>query len=125
TDEIEDGGGFEDYGVTAGSEFAGVGSEMGFFASTSGEFLRVEGADVGGVGFGPTGGGIFLHGDGKFGVRFAVSGEKAARISESGLGLAVRIDSGGDLAFFDGEIAGAADGAGALFSGKSGGVLDE
>ncbi len=98
---------------------------MSFFAGTGSEFLRVEGADVGGVGFGPAGGGIFLHGNGKFRMRVSVGGEEAAGISESELGLAVRIDAGGDLAFFDGEVAGAADGAGPLFGGKSGGVFGE
>jgi len=72
----------------------------------------LKAADVGGVGFGPTGSGAFLNGDGKFGARFAIGGKRATGISESGLALAVRVDSGGNLAILDGQIAGAADRAG-------------
>src|SRR4029077_21225737 len=73
-DEIEDGGGLENDGVAAGREFAGVDGEMRFLAGAGGEFLRFERADVGGIGFGPAGGVSFLHGDGEFGVGFAVGG---------------------------------------------------
>ena len=57
-DEIENGGGLEDDGVAAGWEFAGVDGEMRFLAGARGEFLRIEVADVGGIGFGPAGGRI-------------------------------------------------------------------
>ena len=124
-DEIEHGRGFEDYGVTAGRKLSGVDSEMRFFAGAGCEFLRVEGADIRGVGFGPACSGAFLNGDGKFGVRFAIGREEATRISQSGLVLAVRIDSRGNLAILDGQIAGAADRAGAIFSGESSGRFDE
>src|ERR1700676_3704931 len=80
-DEIENGGGLENDGAAAGGEFAGVDRHVGFFAGALGKFLRIESADAGGVGFGPAGGGSFLHGDGKFGVGLAVGGEKAARIT--------------------------------------------
>src|SRR6266436_3019974 len=124
-DEIEDGGGFEDYCVAARGEFAGVDRKMGFLAGARCEFLRVEGADVGGVGFGPACGGALLNGDGKLGVRFAISGKEAARISQSGLALAVRVDSGGDLTVLDSQIASATDRAGSLFRGESSGWFDE
>jgi len=119
-DEIEDGGGLQDYVVAAGGEFARVDGEVGFFAGAGGEFLRVVIANIGGVGLGPTGGGAVLNSDGKLRMGFAIGGEEAARISESGLALATRIDSGGDLAILDGQIASAADGPGAFFGGKSG-----
>src|SRR5260370_6661387 len=98
---------------------------MRFFAGARGEFLRVEGANVGGVGFGPARGGAFLNGNGKFGMRFAIGGKEAAGISECGLALAVGIDSGGDLAILDGQITGAADRASAFFCGESGGRVDK
>src|SRR5712692_3517774 len=82
-DEVEHRGGFEDYGVTAGRKLAGIDADMGFLAGARGKFLRVEGADVGEVGFGPACSRAFLNGDGKFGMRFAIGGEEAARITES------------------------------------------
>ena len=97
-DEIEDGGRFENDGVAAGREFAGVDRHVGLFAGALGEFLRIEGADACSIGFGPACGGIFLHGDGKFGVRFAVGGEEAARIAERGLLQAAGENTGGHLA---------------------------
>ena len=77
-DEIEYRGGFENDGVAAGRELARVDRQVRFFAGALGELLRIESADAGGVGFGPAGGGSFLHGDGEFSVGFAVGGEKAA-----------------------------------------------
>src|SRR6266478_4423871 len=124
-DEIKHGGRFEDYGVTAGGKLAGVDGDMCFCGSARGKFLWVESADIRGVGFGPAGSGAFLNGDGKFGARFAIGGKEAAGISESGLALAVRVDSGGNLAILDGQIAGAADRAGAVFRGESSSRLDE
>src|SRR6267154_25774 len=125
TDEIEHRGGFEDHGVTAGGKLAGVDGEMRFFGSAHRKFLRIESADVGGVGFGPAGSGAFLDGDGKFGARFAIGGKEATGISECGLALAIRVDSGGNLAILDGQIAGAADRAGAVFRGESSGRFDD
>src|SRR5258708_5159301 len=124
-DEIKHGGGFEDNSVTAGGKFAGVNSEMRFFGSASSKFLRVAGADIPRVGFGPACGGAFLNGDGKFGARFAIGDKEATGISESRLALAVRVDSGGNLAILDGQIAGAVDRAGAVFRGESSSRLDE
>src|SRR5260370_38463684 len=48
-DEIEDGGGFEDYCVAARGEFAGVDPKMGFLARARRKFLRIVGGDIGGV----------------------------------------------------------------------------
>src|SRR6266566_1119608 len=124
-DEVENGSWFEDDRVTARGKLARVDGEVRFFAGAGGEFLRVEGADIGGVGFCPACGGIFLHGDGKFRVRFAMSGKEAARIRQGGLALAVREDSGGNLAFLDGQIAGAANGAGPIFGREGSGLFDE
>ena len=56
---------------------------------------------------------------------FAIGGEEAAGIADGGLALAAGENAGGDLAFFDGKIAGPADGAGALFGGEGGGLFDE
>src|SRR5208282_2565200 len=114
-DEIKNGGGLENYGVAAGREFASVHCHMRFFAGALSEFLRIESADAGGVGFGPTCGGIFLHGDGKLGVRLAVRCEKPARIAHCGLLETAGENTGSDLAVLDGQIAGATDGAGAFF----------
>ena len=72
-DEIEHGGGFEDDRVMAGGKLVGVEGEMCFFTDSRGEFQGVKGANVGRVSFGPTRRGAFLHGDGKPGVRLAVS----------------------------------------------------
>ena len=124
-DEIEHGGRFEDYGVTPGGKLAGVDGEMRFFGSAHRKFLWVVSADIGGVGFGPACGGTLLNGDGKFGARFAIGGKEATGISECGLALAVRVDSGGNLAILDGQIADAADRAGAVFRGESSSRLDE
>ena len=124
-DEIEYGGGLENDGVAAGWEFAGVHRQVRFFAGALSELLRIEGADAGGVGFGPARGGIFLHGDGEFGVRFAVGGEQSARIAEGGLLQAAGENAGGDLAVLDGKIASAADGAGAFFGSEGGSVFCE
>jgi len=49
---------------------------MCFLASPRGEFLWVKRADVSGVGFGPARCGVFLRGDGKLGVRFAIGSKK-------------------------------------------------
>src|SRR6266481_6394287 len=124
TDEIEHGGRFEDYGVTAGGKFAGIDGEMRLFAGARRKFLWVVSADIGGVGFGPACGRAFLNGDGKFGVRFAIGGEETARIRQRGLALAIRIDSSGDLAFLDCQVTGTPDRAGAVFAGESSGRLD-
>ena len=102
TDKVENGSGFEDDSVTTGGKLACVHGEMCLLARSGGELLRIEGANVGGVGFGPACGRTFLHGDRKLGVRFAIDGKKTARICQGGLTLAVRKDSGGDLAFLDG-----------------------
>ena len=124
-DEIENGSGLENDGVTAGGEFSGVDGEMAFLGGTRGESLWVERADVARIGFGPAGGRAFLNGDGKFGVGFAIGGEEAAGVTESGLVLAIRINSGGDLAILDRQIAGTAHGAGSFLGGESGGRLDK
>ncbi len=57
----------------AGGKLVGVEGEMCFFTDSRGEFQGVKGANVGRVSFGPTRRGAFLHGDGKPGVRLAVS----------------------------------------------------
>src|SRR5260370_33288702 len=98
---------------------------MRFFAGARREFLWIESSDLGGVGFGPAGSGSFLNGDREFGMRFAIGGKEAAGISESGLALAVRIDSGSNLGILDGQIAGAPDRAGSIFGGEGDGLFDE
>ncbi len=89
------------------------------------EFLWINGADICRVGFGPACSRVFLRGDGKLRVRFAVRRKKAPRIAQGGLALAVRIDSGGNLAFLDGQVTGPPDGEGSLFGGENGGRFDE
>src|SRR6266700_2014626 len=103
---IADCGWFEDYGVFSGCEFLRIFRHLGFFAGAGGKFLRVEVADVAGVCFGPTGGGIVLHGDGKFGFCLAVGGEEPLRICERQLRLSSRKNSGSDLTVTNGEVAG-------------------
>src|SRR5260370_36285164 len=98
---------------------------MRFFAGARREFLWIESSDLGGVGFGPAGSGSFLNGDREFGMRFAIGGKEAAGISESGLAVAVRIDSGSNLAILDGQIAGGADRPGSIFGGQGGGLFYE
>src|SRR6266571_3219032 len=124
-DKIEDRGGFEDHRVAPGGELARVDRAVRLFAGARGKFLRVERADIRGIGFGPACGGSFLHGDGEFGVGLTISGKKAAGISQSGLALAGRINSGGDLTFLEREVADKPYGAGALFGGEFGGPFDE
>ena len=124
-DEIENGGGFEDYSVTARSQLAGVDGEMGFFAGANGEFLRVEGANVRGVGFCPAGGGAFLDGDGKLGMSFAIGREQAQRIPQSRLPLAARKDPSSNLTFLDRQITGTPDYVGSVFSGERGSRFDK
>ncbi len=80
-DEIEHGGGFENYRVASGRKLARVDGDMRFFTGARGEFLWIEGADVRGVGFGPARGRAFLHGNGKLGVGFAIGGKETARIA--------------------------------------------
>src|SRR5438309_1324296 len=125
TDKVENGSGFEDDRVAAGIKLARIDGEMRFFADSGGEFLLVEGAYINGVGFGPACGRTFLHGDRKLGVRFAIGGKEAARICQGGLTLAVREDSGGDLTLLDGQVTGAANGTGSIFSGERGRLFDE
>src|SRR5260370_1605134 len=98
---------------------------MRFVAGGRREFLWIESSDLGGVGFGPAGSGSFMNGDREFGMRFAIGGKEAAGISESGLAVAVRIDSGSNLAILDGQIAGAPDRAGSIFGGGGDGLFDE
>ena len=76
TDEIEDGGGFEDHREAAGRKFDGILRTGGFFAGGLGKLKRIELADVGRVRFGPTCGGALLHGDGKVGLRLPVGGDR-------------------------------------------------
>src|SRR5258708_13147395 len=124
-DEVEHCCGFEDGRVTSRGKLARVDGKMCLLAGSRSEFLWIKGTDVCRVGFGPAGSRVFLGGDGKLGVRFAIRGKKAARIAQSGLALAVRIDSGGDLALLDRRVTGAPDRAGSLFSGESGRLFDE
>ena len=56
TDEVENGSGFEDDGVAAGREFDGIFRARGFFAGDFGKFEGIEGAEISGIGLGPTGG---------------------------------------------------------------------
>src|SRR2546430_8174512 len=98
---------------------------MCLLAGSRGEFLWVERANICGIGFGPARSRTFLCRDGKLRVRFTIGRKKASRISQYGLALAVRIDSGGHLAFLDGQIASTPDGSGSFFSGESGGLVDE
>src|SRR5260370_6487824 len=77
-DEIEDGGGFEDYCVAARGEFAGVDRKMGFLARARSKFLRIVSADIGGVGFCPACGGGPPDWDGKNSGRFTVNCKKGA-----------------------------------------------
>jgi len=115
TYQIEDGGRFEDYRVFSGRNFLRVFRHLGFFAGAGGKFLRGEITNVAGIGFGPTGGGFVLHGDGKFGVGLAMCGKKSLRICKRQLRLSGRKDSGGDLAAANRQIAGFFHGAGAVF----------
>src|SRR5260370_5490016 len=80
-DEIEDGGGFEDYCVAARGEFAGVDRKMGFLARALSKFLRIVSADIGGVGFGPACGGGPLLCVGEPGGRVTLNGHEARRSS--------------------------------------------
>ena len=98
---------------------------MCFLAGSRGEFLWVERANICGIGFGPARSRAFLSRDGKLRVRFTIGRKKASRISHYGLALAIRIDSGGNLAFLNGQIAGMPDGPGSFFSGEGGGLFDE
>ena len=61
-DEIENGSGFEDDGVFAGSEFSGIFGARGFIAGSFRERQWIKGAEVCGVCLCPTGGGALLHG---------------------------------------------------------------
>src|SRR5438105_4875469 len=105
TNQIENGGVFENYGVLSRREFLSIFGETGFFAGANGKFLRIECCYGTGVGFGPTGGRFVLHGDGKFGMSLAVSGKKPARIAERELRLSRGKNSGGGLAVANCEIA--------------------
>src|SRR5437879_474092 len=117
-DEVEDRSRFEDHRVTTRVKLARVDGKVGLFAGAHGKFLRIECADIREVGFSPACSGSFLHGDGEFRVRLAIGGKKAAGIPQSGVALAIGINSSGDLTFLDCEVTRAADGAGALFSRK-------
>src|SRR5439155_6345260 len=83
TDEIEHGRGFEDYRVTSRRKLARVDGKVCFLAGSRRQFLWIERADVSGVGFGPARRRVFLRGDGKFRVRFAIGRKKASRIARS------------------------------------------
>ncbi len=106
-------------------KFARRDGEMSFFAGARGQLLRIKVSHVGGIGFGPAGCGLFLHGDGKFRVSVAVAGEQTARIADRGLILAGGENSGGNLAVFYGEIAGTADGLRAVVGSDRGRLVDE
>src|ERR1700756_3446433 len=69
THQIEDCGGFEDYRVFSWCQFLRVFCHLRFLAGAFSELLRIEITNIAGVGFGPTGSWLVLHGDGKFSVR--------------------------------------------------------
>src|ERR1700747_2237965 len=81
TYQIEDGCWLEDYGVLSRCQFLRVLGHLRFLAGAGGQLLRVEIANIARVGFGPTGGGLVLHGDGKLGVGLAMRGKECLRIS--------------------------------------------
>ena len=56
TDEVENGSGFEDDGVAARREFDRIFRASGFLAGDFGKCEGIEGAEIGGIGLGPTGG---------------------------------------------------------------------
>jgi hypothetical protein len=66
-----------------------------------------------------------LHGDGEFCVRLAVGREEAARIADYGLTLPAGKNASGNLALLDGEVAGQANGACAIFGGERCGIFHE
>ena len=124
-DEIEHSGWFEDHGVAAGRQLLRVDGAMRFFAGAFGEFLRIDVQNVGGVCLGPACGGRFLHGDRKFGVRFAIRGEETPGVAHRGLRLAAGENAGGGLPALHSQIAGAAHSAGAVFRCQCSGRLGE
>src|SRR5882724_339971 len=95
---------------------------MCLLAGAAGKFLRIECANVRSIRFGPTRGGVFLHGDGEFRVRFAVGRKKATRIADCGLTLPTGKNAGSNLARLEGHVASGTNGAGAIFGGESGGL---
>src|SRR5579859_491481 len=58
-------------------------------------------------------------------MSFAIRREQSARIAQGGLLQAACEDAGGNLAVLNGEIASAADGAGAIFRRERGGIFPE
>src|SRR5260370_14937080 len=124
-DKIEHRRGLEDHRVTSRRKLAGVDGKVRLLAGSRGEFLWIKGANIRGVRFGPARGGAILRGNGKLGVRFAISCEEAPGISQSGLALAVRIDSGSDLASLDGQVTGAPTPPRSFLGGESGRLFAE
>ena len=87
SDEIENRRRLQSHRVTSRSQLLGFNGKVRFPARPFGEFLWMNLSHIGRIRFGPTRCGVFLHGDGKLRMRFAVCREQATRIPHGRLAL--------------------------------------
>ena len=124
-DQIQNRRRFQNHRVPPRGQLRCLDGEASFFASSFCQFLRMNLPDVCAIRLGPACRRIFLHGNGKLRMRFAVGGEQTARIAHRRLALSARKDSRRHLSFLGGPIASESNRARPLFGSECRRCLDE